>query len=70
MKLKFYLNFGPGNVVMHYKRYAKDPWLPNSQDPSTYLSEEDKYGILIFKVQKLRPIQSKNNISQKTQARI
>lgn len=56
MKLKFYLNFGTGNVVMHYKRYAKDPWLPNSQDPSTYLSEEDKYGILIFKVQKLRPI--------------
>ena len=41
---------------MHYKRYAKDPWLPDGQDPSTYLNEEDRYGILIFNVKLMSPI--------------
>lgn len=39
-----------GNVVLHYKRYATDKWLPDANDPSTYLSDVDKYGILVFKV--------------------
>ncbi|KAJ7372556.1 hypothetical protein OS493_019067 [Desmophyllum pertusum] len=38
-----------GNVVLHFKRYTKDRWLPDSADPTTYLSDEDKYGILVFK---------------------
>ena len=39
---------------MHYKRYAKDIWLPDSDDPTTYIFEEDKCEILIFKVSNKR----------------
>ena len=39
----------PGNVVLHYRRYMTDKWLPNCEDTASYLSEEDKHGILVFK---------------------
>ena len=39
----------PGNVVLHYKCYMTDKWLPNCEDAASYLSEEDKHGILVFK---------------------
>lgn len=38
-----------GNVVLHYRRYTTDKWLPNCEDAASYLSEEDKHGILVFK---------------------
>ncbi|KXJ24444.1 uncharacterized protein LOC110248173 [Exaiptasia diaphana] len=38
-----------GNVVLHFKRYASDQWLPDSTKPDTFLKNEDKYGVLIFK---------------------
>ncbi len=38
-----------GNVVLHYKRYATDKWLPDADDASTFLVDEDKCGILVFK---------------------
>ncbi|XP_020915414.1 uncharacterized protein LOC110252901 isoform X3 [Exaiptasia diaphana] len=38
-----------GNVVLHCKRYCKDTWLPDINDPKTYLTDDDKYGVLIFK---------------------
>ncbi|XP_015775408.1 PREDICTED: uncharacterized protein LOC107353587 [Acropora digitifera] len=37
-----------GNVVMHYKRYSKDKWLPDPEDATTFLSDNDRYGILVF----------------------
>ncbi|XP_015749065.1 PREDICTED: uncharacterized protein LOC107328834 [Acropora digitifera] len=37
-----------GNVVMHYKRYSKDKWLPDPEDATTYLSDNDRYGIFVF----------------------
>ena len=45
--LLFHLS--PGNVVLHYRRYMTDKWLPNCEDAASYLSEEDKLGILVFK---------------------
>ena len=42
-----------GNVVMHYKRYSKDKWLPDPEDATTYLSDNDRCGILVFNVRVL-----------------
>ena len=49
MPSKCTFNCFKGNVVLHYKRYSKDQ-LPNSEDPTTYLLDEDKYGILVLRV--------------------
>ena len=38
---------------MHYKRYSKDKWLPDPEDATTYLSDNDRYGILVFNVRVL-----------------
>ncbi|XP_073242963.1 uncharacterized protein [Porites lutea] len=38
-----------GNVVLHHKRYAKDQWNPRSDDHSSFISEEDRHGVLLFK---------------------
>ena len=35
---------------LHTKRYTSDKWMPDSADPAAYLVDEDKNGILIFKV--------------------
>ena len=50
-----YVSLSKGNVVLHFKRYTKDRWLPDSADPTTYLSDEDKYGILVFKASDKKP---------------
>ena len=38
---------------MHYKRYSKDKWLPDPEDATTYLSDNDRYGIFVFNVRVL-----------------
>ena len=40
-------------VLEDIYRYSKDKWLPDPEDATTYLSDNDRYGILVFNVRVL-----------------